>query len=339
MYTLTRKPYSHFDYHSFGMVMPGHWFSSSNYRYGFNGKERTDEISPDGSGDDYDYGKRMFDARLGRFLSLDPLAKKYPEMTPYQFASNTPIQGIDIDGLEVFYAPDGTRLGQYGKSTEVRVVNVVSQKNAIAIIDQANSGKLKYDLYETFVNTFTQDVGMNEKELNTRAFMSTIKQAENAGHDPLAYNDANGIKDGKVKTFTDKSYTEAPEDYANHPGDVNSTGSSASGAYQFLVKTWNSLTPEDQAGLKDFSPTSQDQAALFVFDYKKAMGDIEKGDIAAASKKLTARKGGEQWASLPGGSQQGITLAKAKALFKQNVAKELAGKSDIATPKGKLLKK
>jgi|ERR1019366_5919815 hypothetical protein len=35
-----------------------------------------------------------------RFLSIDPLTKKYPELTPYQFASNSPIDGIDLDGLE-----------------------------------------------------------------------------------------------------------------------------------------------------------------------------------------------------------------------------------------------
>ena len=35
-----------------------------------------------------------------RFLSVDPIGREYPELTPYQFASNTPIQAIDLDGLE-----------------------------------------------------------------------------------------------------------------------------------------------------------------------------------------------------------------------------------------------
>ncbi len=43
---------------------------------------------------------RIYDPRVGRFLSTDPLAKSYPELTPYQFASNRPIDGIDMDGLE-----------------------------------------------------------------------------------------------------------------------------------------------------------------------------------------------------------------------------------------------
>ena len=43
---------------------------------------------------------RIYDPRLGRFLSVDPITADYPYLTPYQFASNTPIQAIDLDGLE-----------------------------------------------------------------------------------------------------------------------------------------------------------------------------------------------------------------------------------------------
>jgi RHS repeat-associated protein len=86
------------DYYAFGMVMPQRQFSAGAYRYGFNGKENDNEVS--GSGNQYDYGFRIYNPRLGRFLSTDPLFKSYPELTPYQFASNTPIKAIDLDGLE-----------------------------------------------------------------------------------------------------------------------------------------------------------------------------------------------------------------------------------------------
>jgi len=43
---------------------------------------------------------RIYDPRLGRFLSVDPIANRFPMLTPYQFASNRPIDGIDLDGLE-----------------------------------------------------------------------------------------------------------------------------------------------------------------------------------------------------------------------------------------------
>lgn len=46
---------------------------------------------------------RMLDTRICKFISVDPITKDYPELTPYQFASNTPIQAKDLDGLEADY--------------------------------------------------------------------------------------------------------------------------------------------------------------------------------------------------------------------------------------------
>jgi RHS repeat-associated protein len=79
------------------MEMPGRdTIFKTGYRYGFNGKEKDSNITKQ----DYDYGFRIYDARVGKFLSVDPMTNKYPELTPYQFASNRPIDGIDQDGLE-----------------------------------------------------------------------------------------------------------------------------------------------------------------------------------------------------------------------------------------------
>jgi RHS repeat-associated protein len=76
------------------------------FLYGFNGKENDNEVKQDDNGNNnigaqQNYGERIYDPRIGRFLSVDPLEKKYPKLTPYQFASNSPIGAIDIDGLEV----------------------------------------------------------------------------------------------------------------------------------------------------------------------------------------------------------------------------------------------
>ena len=43
---------------------------------------------------------RIYDPRVGRFLSMDPLTKSYPMLSTYQFASNTPIRAVDLDGKE-----------------------------------------------------------------------------------------------------------------------------------------------------------------------------------------------------------------------------------------------
>ena len=79
--------------------MPGRSYSAGNsYRYGFNGKENDNEVK--GQGLQLDYGFRVYDPRIGKFLSMDPLFQSYPWYTPYQFAGNKPIAAIDLDGLE-----------------------------------------------------------------------------------------------------------------------------------------------------------------------------------------------------------------------------------------------
>ena len=73
-------------------------YTTQDYRYGYNGKENDNEVK--GESNQQDYGFRVYDPRVGRFLSVDPLTQDYPMLTPYQFASNRPIDGVDLDGLE-----------------------------------------------------------------------------------------------------------------------------------------------------------------------------------------------------------------------------------------------
>ena len=88
------------DYYPFGMrIKEREWKDSTfSYRYGFNGQEKDDEIK--GSGSSYDFLFRIYDPRLGRFLSTDPLEMEYPWNSPYAFAENRPIDGIDLEGKE-----------------------------------------------------------------------------------------------------------------------------------------------------------------------------------------------------------------------------------------------
>jgi RHS repeat-associated protein len=84
------------------MQMPGRKYtsSSSKYRYGFNGKENDNDVK--GEGNQQDYGLRIYDPRLVRFLSVDPLTIDYPWNSTYAFAENSPIANIDLDGAEKF---------------------------------------------------------------------------------------------------------------------------------------------------------------------------------------------------------------------------------------------
>lgn len=82
------------------MQMVGRKYSSGGaYRYGFNGKEKDNEVN--GYDNAYDFVARIQDPRLGRWLSVDPLQKKYADLSPYNFAGNSPIAFYDPNGKEI----------------------------------------------------------------------------------------------------------------------------------------------------------------------------------------------------------------------------------------------
>ncbi|WP_255512767.1 RHS repeat-associated core domain-containing protein [Flavobacterium sp. GT3R68] len=91
------------DYYPFGMLVPGRHATniSNGYRYGFQGQEQDNELK--GEGNSLDYTFRMHDPRIGRFFAVDPLAREYAYLSSYQFASNSPIALVEIEGCEGGY--------------------------------------------------------------------------------------------------------------------------------------------------------------------------------------------------------------------------------------------
>jgi RHS repeat-associated protein len=84
-------------------------FEKKRYRY--VGKELDSESGL------YYYGARYYAAWVGRFISVDPLAGKYAQLAPYNYAGNRPIGDLDIDGLQ----------GTTQESSKTDVNNSVSQ--------------------------------------------------------------------------------------------------------------------------------------------------------------------------------------------------------------------
>jgi RHS repeat-associated protein len=92
---------SYSDYYPFGMLMPGRKGSTGEYRYGFQGQEKDDEVKGEGNSVNYKY--RMHDPRIGRFFARDPIAHEYAHNSPYAFSENRVIDGIELEGLEVVH--------------------------------------------------------------------------------------------------------------------------------------------------------------------------------------------------------------------------------------------
>jgi RHS repeat-associated protein len=137
------------------MVMPGRKYPAAGgvYRYGFNGKENDNEVKS--LGNQIDYGFRIYDPRLSRFLSVDPLAKLYPELTTYQFASNSPIQGIDLDGREI-------ENFMYGMKKKIFGVSSLKVNNLNTVI-----GEVQQQSYTVNIGNPTKNVNELKNQIAT----------------------------------------------------------------------------------------------------------------------------------------------------------------------------
>lgn len=127
---------------------------------------------------------------------------------------------------------------------------------------------------------------------NRRAMLDAIAWAEGTAKGP-----DNGYRVLFGWPSPDRVFT----DYADHPRRlfpfVDKAGrrlqTSAAGRYQFIRATWDDVRA--RLALPDFSPASQDAAAIELIRQKGALRDVDAGRFAQAVDKIRS-----VWASLPG---------------------------------------
>ncbi len=93
------------DYYPFGMMMVGRNLEGVDYKYGFNGQEKDNEIY--GRGNSYTAEFWQYDARLGRRWNVDPVVKYWE--SPYTCFSGNPVWFVDPNGADTSFAENETR--------------------------------------------------------------------------------------------------------------------------------------------------------------------------------------------------------------------------------------
>ena len=143
-----KSEYSYYPFSPFGSLQPGRNFNAGDYRFGFNGQEKDDEVK--GTGNSVDFGTRIYDSRFGRWMSTDPLQQKYPDLSPSNLCVNNPILFIDRDGKKIiiYYTVENNNPQEYivGETKDVPNNEFVIQTIAsISMIYQHPDFKVKMD--------------------------------------------------------------------------------------------------------------------------------------------------------------------------------------------------
>jgi len=138
------------DYYPFGGSFNSYQrVAATPNRYLYNGKELQEETGW------YDYGARMQDPWLGRWMAIDPAADKYAPVSPYNYALNNPILFVDPDGEEVKPTNEAAYKAILNTLTAEDAAYVQLDKNGMidrGLINQRQSKSGNFQALQTLVN-------------------------------------------------------------------------------------------------------------------------------------------------------------------------------------------
>lgn len=168
----------------------------------------------------------------------------------------------------------------------------------LAAASQTETGR---DMADALLDGFT-DLPTPEASANVRAFLAVIRAGEGTA-------DANGYRRMFGGALFD-GFDDHPRRAITKTSRGQTLTSTAAGAYQFLSRTWDECRAA--LDLPDFSPASQDRAALYLIRRRGALSNVLAGEFEEA-----VRKCAKEWASLPGSTygQPTTTIDQARAIY------------------------
>ena len=199
---------------------------------------------------------------------------------------------------------------------EALALQVDAASNDVSVVPDAAVTNLETNPIYNFVSIPPEVQAMTEPQANLSAFLFMIRSTEHVYPRDVLNDAAYSIFYGgsKFSNFADhpvltgeKKGIPLPDHFCKAAGLKPGCVSTAAGAYQIIKGTWTRL--KNKLNLPDFSPLSQDQAAVALLDEVGALDLIYAGDIEGAIKKAS-----RIWASLPGSTAQQNPKALAYAM-------------------------
>ena len=217
--------------HSFGMLMKERTFSSEQYKFGFNGKENDNEVK--GEGNEMDFGARIYDSKLCRFLSRDPVGDKVAEFSCYSFALDNPIWLVDKNGLsgenpqqafhDQFATPTMQAVKSIGATNKYKALYILAQRraensfnlnppnnNPMNIMGQGDLGQAPMATTEyingKLIYVTEQFANFSSVQKGFEGYLNLIKANDKDAYDALSDNTktiddfTNGLKKGGYAT-------------------------------------------------------------------------------------------------------------------------------------------
>jgi RHS repeat-associated protein len=199
-------------YYPFGMQMAGPWNQpqapQKENKYLYNGKEYNEDLGLNWS----DYGARWYDAAIGRWNGVDPLAREYAAWSPYCYALDNPILFIDPDGKD----PEPT--------------NSLISKWFLPRIEMIKCASEKYNIDPKLIGAvlFRENQNfMSKDKIWTRAWIAkeslAMIRAYSLGSDPEEFETwSSGITQMQVKLVVMMKYDMSEVEYENaksHQGE------------------------------------------------------------------------------------------------------------------------
>ncbi len=185
------------DYRPIGDAREIETVERNPYKYKYNAKEYQDELGLDW----YDYGARNYDASLGRWMNVDPLAEMYPDISPYAYAANIPTKFVDYDGMDFGIRIDHdkrtiTIIGHiYASKQDMEILNT-----AVNSINEARGAVLKVgDGEDAIAYTLGFEITTEESDNPMKSAASDNKGNYNEASSNWFVRDSNQVKEPNAR--------------------------------------------------------------------------------------------------------------------------------------------